>query len=110
MLADETAVAKREAYQKYSDTLAGYGVYDDPSVFNYGSTTAGGTSYSETVANAVQSAVAGQNAELVSILSNILAALLGMDANMGNGLKEALENLSFKIGEREFARLVKAVN
>lgn len=58
----------------------------------------------------VTDAVASQNAELVDVLYKILAAILAMDGNMGENLREALANTSLDIDRRTFARLVKAVN
>lgn len=88
----------------------------EPTIFGYdvanGKQLGAGASGTEVVAgssalsNTISSIMASQN----SLLSKILKAIIVMDENMGGNLKDALENTSFKVGEREFARLVKAVN
>lgn len=57
----------------------------------------------------IAEAVAGQNGELLSVLTLILRAVCALDDNMGGNLRKALEGLEFKANEREIARLVKAV-
>jgi phage-related protein len=95
-------------------------ILEKPTIFGYDAATGkylgGGEAGSEVVAgsqtlmNMIQNAVASQNSELVAILSKILNAILGMDANMGSHMRDALEGLGFEINRREFGRLVKAVN
>jgi hypothetical protein len=58
----------------------------------------------------IAEAVASQNAGLVAVLERILDAILSMDENMGGNMREALAGTSFSVDNREFARLVKAVN
>ena len=58
----------------------------------------------------VAQAVASQNAGLVESLMKILDALLGMREGMKEDFIEALETMRFELNNREFARLVKAVN
>lgn len=95
------------------------GVLTDPTAFginpNNGKLMVGGEAGAEAIAPVdvlqgyVAAAVAGQNAMLVSVLEQILAAILAMDDNMGGNLREALAGTRFSINDREFARLVKAV-
>lgn len=93
-------------------------IFDEPTIYGYNPSTgtfqgAGDGSDSEVVSgtstlmNMIASAVASQNATLVSVLSKILEAILGMDENMGGHLREALDGVSFDVNKREFARLVK---
>ena len=95
-------------------------IFDEPTIYGYnpssgtfqgagdaGSEVVSGTS---TLMNMIASAVASQNATLVTILTKILEAILGMDENMGGHLREALEGVSLDVNEREFARLVKGVS
>lgn len=63
----------------------------------------------ETLKQYVGEAVAGQNAELITVLKMILEAIYTLDATLGEKLYSALLNMKFQINEREFARLVKAV-
>ena len=58
----------------------------------------------------VAQAVASQNAGLVESLMKILDALLGVREGMKEDFIEALESMRFELNNREFARLVKAVN
>lgn len=58
----------------------------------------------------VSDAVASQNADLLEVLYKILAAILSMDGNMGANMREALAGTSLELNNREFARMVKAVN
>lgn len=58
----------------------------------------------------VSDSVASQNADMIEVLYKILAAILSMDGNMGENMREALAGTSLDIDRREFARLVKAVN
>ena len=91
-----------------------------PTIFGYdagtGSLMGGGEAGTEIVSGAntlmgmIQNAVASQNNGLLVVLYKILDAILAMDENMGGNLREALAGTSFAINNREFARLVKAVN
>lgn len=93
-------------------------VLNDPTVFgiNGNNLMVGGEKEPEAVApidvlqGYVAEAVASQNAGLVAVLEKILLAILAMDANMGGNLRKALEGMGFELNNREFARLVKAVN
>lgn len=93
-------------------------VLNDPTAFgiNGNNLMVGGEAGAEAIApidvlqGYVAEAVASQNAGLVAALEKILLAIMAMDANMGGNLKAALEGTSFEVNNREFARLVKAVN
>ena len=100
------------------DWYAKGGVLTQPTIFGMSGNTllGGGEAGDEAVApidvlqGYVAEAVASQNAGLVAILEKILLAIIAMDENMGGNLKVALEDMSFELNKREFARLVKAVN
>lgn len=79
-----------------------------PSIFGYVSNSGNLLSSGESGSNIV--AVSSQNSETTSILIKILNAILEMDANMGGHLREALEDMGLELNNREFARLVKAVD
>ena len=64
----------------------------------------------DTLMNMISEAVAKQNQGLIDVLYRILDAILSMDDNMGGNLREAFAGTELKLNEREFARLVKAVN
>jgi TP901 family phage tail tape measure protein len=64
----------------------------------------------ETLKQYVGEAVAGQNEELLAVLNLILQAIYAMDEGLGEKLYNALLNLKFQVNEREFARLVRAVD
>ena len=93
-------------------------VLNDPTAFgiNGNKLMVGGEAGAEAIApidvlqGYVAEAVASQNAALVAVLEKILLAIMSMDGNMAGNLQKALENMSFDINNREFARLVKAVN
>lgn len=95
-------------------------VLNNPTVFGInpgtGKAMVGGEAGAEAVApidvlqKYVAEAVAGQNQQLLAVLVKILDAILSMDKNMGGNLREALDGTSFAVNNREFARLVKAVN
>ena len=57
----------------------------------------------------VAQAVAAQNAEIARALDRLAAAFEAMDANMGDHMREALDDTALKVNNREFARMVKAV-
>ena len=81
-----------------------------------GNTMVGGEAGAEAIApidtlkQYVSEAVASQNAELISVLNLILAAISSLDEGLAEKLYNALLGLKFQVSEREFARLVKAVN
>ena len=64
----------------------------------------------DTLMQMISKAVAEQNGGLLAVLLRILDAILAMDENMGGNLREALDGTSISVNNREFARLVKAVN
>ena len=95
-------------------------IFDKPTIYGYNPSTGAyqgaGDAGSEVVSgtntlmNMIGSAVASQNATLVTILTKILDAILNMDENMGGSLRDALDGVSLGVNKREFARLVKEVN
>lgn len=100
------------------DWYAKGGVLTQPTIFGMSGNTllGGGEAGMEAVApidvlqGYVAEAVASQNAGLLAVLEQILLAIVAMDSNMGGNLQKALEGTSFEVNNREFARLVKAVN
>lgn len=106
-----------EWYKKAMDSPM---LLDRPTIFGYsassGNLLGGGEAGTEIVAGSetlmgmIKNAVSSQNAELISVLAQILKAIVSMDSNMGDNLKEALEDMGLKLNNREFARIVKAVN
>jgi len=94
-------------------------IMDSPTAFginSLGQLMAGGEAGSEVVSgtdtlmNMISNSVASQNRGLIEVLYKILDAILAMDENMGGNLREALDGTAFSVNNREFARLVKAVN
>ena len=93
------------------------GVFSKPTFFDtrLGKTVVGEGGEAEAVApisvlqGYVASAVASQNAGIASALERVVEAITSMDANMGNNMRDALEETSLKVNNREFARMVKAV-
>lgn len=94
-------------------------IMDSPTAFginSLGQLMAGGEAGSEVVSgtdtlmNMISNAVASQNRGLIEVLYKILDAILALDENMGGNLREALNGTAFSVNNREFARLVKAVN
>ena len=93
-------------------------VLNQPTVFGMNGNNAmvGGEAGAEAVApidvlqGYVANAVASQNAGLVEYLMKILDVLLDMREGMKEDFTEALEAMRFELNNREFARLVKAVN
>ena len=93
-------------------------VLDEPTAFgiNGNRLMVGGEAGPEAVApidvlqKYIAEAVAAQNTGLVDILQKILAAILSNNEEMKDKFIEALEEMRFDINNREFARLVKAVN
>lgn len=100
------------------DWYAKGAVLNDPTAFgmNGNKVMVGGEAGPEAIApistlqKYVSDSVASQNAELIEVLYKILAAILAMDGNMGENMREALAGTSLDVDRREFARLVKAVN
>jgi gas vesicle protein len=94
------------------------GVLEDPTAFgiNGNKLMVGGEAGAEAIApidvlqKYISEAVAAQNAGLVDVLQKILAAILSNNEEMKDKFMEALEEMRFDINNREFARLVKAVN
>ncbi len=94
------------------------GVLNEPTAFgiNGNRLMVGGEAGPEAIApidvlqNYIAEAVAAQNTGLVEILQKILAAILSNNEEMKDKFMEALEEMRFDINNREFARLVKAVN
>ena len=94
------------------------GVLNQPTAFgiNGNRLMVGGEAGPEAIApidvlqNYIAEAVAAQNTGLVEILQKILAAILSNNEEMKDKFMEALEEMRFDINNREFARLVKAVN
>ena len=94
------------------------GILNEPTAFgiNGNNLMVGGEAGPEAIApidvlqKYVAEAVAAQNAGLVDILQKILAAILSNNEEMKDKFMEALEEMRFDINNREFARLVKAVN
>ena len=94
------------------------GVLEGPTAFgmNGNKLMVGGEAGPEAVApidvlqKYIAEAVAAQNAGLVDVLQKILAAILSNNEEMKDKFMEALEEMRFDINNREFARLVKAVN
>lgn len=106
-----------EWYKKAMDNAM---ILNSPTIFGYNSNTGnlmgGGEAGSEmiggtnTIMGMIQDAVSRENANLVNVLLKILKAITAMDDNMAENFKDALEDTGLKINNREFARLVKAVN
>ena len=94
------------------------GVLEGPTAFgiNGNKLMVGGEAGPEAVApidvlqKYIAEAVAAQNTGLVDVLQKILAAILSNNEEMKDKFMEALEEMRFDINNREFARLVKAVN
>ena len=63
----------------------------------------------ETLQGYVAAAVASQNVMLVEALDRIHGAILSLDENMGGHLKDAIDDTSLKVNNREFGRLVRGV-
>lgn len=91
-------------------------IMNEPTVFGVnsnGQVMAGGETGSETVVgtqslmNMIKTAVADENAELVSILKQILALLISMKGQVASDIINALESVGIKYDDREIARLVR---
>lgn len=93
-------------------------IMNSPTAFginSLGQIMAGGEAGSEVVSGTdtlmrlIAQAVASQNSAMVSVLIRILEAIVRMDSNMADNLREALAGMGIDVDNREFARLVKAV-
>ena len=99
-------------------------ILNEPTIFGYspasGKLLGGGEAGKEVVSGAdtlmdmIGNAVAEQNNGLLIVLEKILAVLLSMDNSMSDDLKKAIregmDGVKLNVNNREFARLVKAVN
>lgn len=95
------------------------GIMTDPTMFGFnpmsGQAMVGGEAGAEAIApidtlkQYVAEAVSAQNSGIVAVLEKILAAIESMDTNMGENLRDALDNTSLSVNNREFGRLVRAV-
>lgn len=94
-------------------------IMNSPTAFginSLGQIMAGGEAGSEVVSgtdtlmNMIATAVASQNNALLAVLVKILEVITSMDENMAENFREALEGLGIALNNREFGRLVKAVN
>lgn len=95
------------------------GIMTDPTMFGFnpmsGKAMVGGEAGAEAIApidtlkRYVAEAVSAQNSGIVAVLEKILAAIESMDTNMGENLRDALDNTSLSVNNREFGRLVRAV-
>lgn len=105
-----------EWYAKAMDNAT---ILEKPTIFGYsqnsGALLGGGEAGSEVVAgtktlmNMIKKAVSTQNADITALLSKILSAVIELNKGMTSNLRNALEDLSLELNNREFARLVKAV-
>ena len=96
------------------------GILTEPTLFDYnpatGQAKVGGEAGAEAVApidvlqGYVAEAVASQNYVLVEALQTLIDAIENLDNDLVKKMVEALEKMQFTINNREFARLVKAVN
>ena len=83
---------------------------------NLGQVMAGGEAGAEVVSgantlmNMISDAVESKNAELISVLNLILKAIYSMDDGIGEKLYNAMLGMKLQINEREFGRLVRAVD
>lgn len=104
----------------YKKAMENARILTKPTIFGYSASSGkylgGGEAGNEVVAgeqtlmNMIQKAVAEQNSGMIAVLTKILKAIVAVDGNMSNNMKQALEAMAFEINNREFARLVKAVN
>lgn len=105
--------------QWYAKAMRDGMIMNQPTIFGYNAKSnqllAGGEAGSETVVgteslmNMIKSAVSSENGELISVLNDILKAVISLDESLEGKFYDALSNMRFQINEREFARLVKAV-
>lgn len=91
-------------------------IMNEPTVFGInskGQAMAGGEAGSETVVGTqslmtmIKTAVTNENAELASILKQILAVLTAMKGEVTHDIIDALESVGIRWDERELARLVR---
>ena len=108
----------------YKKAMENAMILDQPTIFGYseasGKLLGGGEAGSEVVAGSntlmemIKGAVSEQNFSLLVALERILAVLLSIDGSMAEDLTKAIrdgmDGTKLSINEREFARLVKAVN
>lgn len=105
---------------KRVEYLAEGGILTSPTLLQYnpyaGTATIAGEAGAEAVIPIeklrvwIAEEMAAQNYGVVKVLQSILDAILALDENMGGNLRDALAGTSFAVNNREFARLVKAVN
>lgn len=90
-----------------------FGINEDGQIMAGGEKGSEVVSGTDTLMNmitaAVLAVVSSQNESLINILEKILIAILNMDGNMPDNLKEALREITISLNGREFGRLVKAV-
>ena len=108
----------------YKKAMENAMILNEPTIFGYsqasGKLLGGGEAGKEVVSGAdtlmdmIGNAVAEQNSGLLVVLEKILAVLLSIDGSMADDLKKAIregmEGTKLTMNNREFARLVKAVN
>ena len=63
----------------------------------------------DTLMDMIQQAVSAQNAGLITVLRDILEAILSMSGELGEKMRDALDGASLDVDGREFARIMKAV-
>lgn len=95
-------------------------IMNQPTIFGYNAKSnqfmAGGEAGSETVVGTeslmkmIKTAVASENADLLTILQMMLDAILKLDAGFVDKFMESFQRMKFTLNDREFARLVKKVN
>lgn len=59
----------------------------------------------DTLMDMIQQAVSAQNAGLITVLRDILEAILSMSGELGEKMRDALDGASLDVDGREFARL-----
>lgn len=104
---------------KRVEYLAEGGILTSPTLLQYnpyaGTATVAGEAGAEAVIPIeklrvwIAEEMAAQNYGVVKVLQSILDAILALDENMGGNLRDALSGTAFKVNNREFGRLVKAV-
>lgn len=63
----------------------------------------------DTLMDMIQQAVSAQNTGLITVLRDILEAILSMSGELGEKMRDALDGASLDVDGREFARIIKAV-
>lgn len=94
-------------------------ILDKPTIFGYdiksGKFLGGGETGSETVVGTgnlmgmIRAAVAEQDTVMISVLYDILEALLALKEDLPEHLRDALDGVALELNNREFGRLVRAV-